>query len=78
MAYALKLRRPVTLVLFLASTVGVGAGQVSLEFHRMFAVPLAEPLSLQVDLREGDLRIAYARDGEVSISVAAQTLPAWI
>jgi len=72
MAYALKLRRPVTLVLFLASTVGVGAGQASREFHRTFAVSLAEPLSLQVDL----LRIAYARDGEVSISVAAQTLPA--
>jgi len=72
MASTLKLRRPVTLVLFLAFTVGVGAGQVSHEFHHTFAVSLAKPLSLQVDLREGDLRIAYARDGEASISVAVQ------
>ncbi len=73
MASTLKLRRPVTLVLFLASSVGAGAGQVSREFHRTLGVSLAEAVSLQVDLLDGDLRIAYARDGEVSISVSAQS-----
>ncbi len=73
MASTLKLRRPVTLVLFLASSVGAGAGQVSREFHRTLGVSLAEAVSLQLDLLDGDLRIAYARDGEVSISVSAQS-----
>ena len=72
MAHALKLIRPIALVLLLASTVGVGAGQMSREFHRTLGVPLAEAVSLRVDLLDGDLRIAYARDGEVSISVTAQ------
>jgi DUF4097 and DUF4098 domain-containing protein YvlB len=45
---------------------------VSREFHRTLAVSIVEPVNLQVDLLEGDLRIAYARDGEVSISLAAQ------
>jgi hypothetical protein len=42
------------------------------EFHRVFPVNLAEPLALQVDLSEGDLQIAYAREGQVSISAMAQ------
>lgn len=67
-----KIRKSMTLVLFFASSVGVGAGQVSSECHRTFAVSLAEPVNLQVDLLEGDLRIAYGRDGEVAISVASQ------
>src|SRR5215472_129720 len=73
MASTLKLMRAVTLVLFLGSIVGVGAGQVSREFHRTLGVSLAEAVSLQVDLLDGDLRIAYARDREVSISVTAQS-----
>jgi len=68
----LRLRRSVTLVLLLASSVAMSTGQVSREFRRTFAVSLAEPVSLQVDLLDGDLRIAYARDGEVAVSVAAQ------
>src|SRR5262249_1080015 len=74
MAYALKFRGPVTLVLFLVSIVGAGAGQVSQEFHRALGVSLAEAVSLHVDLLDGDLRIAYARDGEVSIAVTAQSV----
>jgi len=58
---------------FLVSTVGVGVGQVSREFHRTLGVSLAEAVSLQVDLLDRDLRIAYARDGEVSISATAQS-----
>ena len=52
---------------------GVGVGQVSREFHRTLGVSLAEAVSLQVDLLDRDLRIAYARDGEVSISATAQS-----
>ena len=72
MASTLKFGRPLTLVLFVASTVGVGAGQVSREFHRTLEVSRAEAVSLQVDLLDVDLRIAYARDGKVAISVTAQ------
>jgi hypothetical protein len=73
MASTLKFKGPVTLVLLLASIVGAGAGQVSRQFHRTLAVSLAEAVRLQVDLLDADLRIAYAHDGEVSISVTAQS-----
>jgi len=72
MASALRLRRRITTILFLAAAVGVSAGQVSREFHRTLGVSVAEAVSLQVVVLNGDLRIAYARDGEVSISVTAQ------
>ena len=72
MLLKVKLANSMTLVLFLATSVGVGAFKVSREFHRTFAVSLAEPVILQVDLLGGDLRIAYAHDGEVSISISAQ------
>ena len=68
----LKLRQSATLVLFLALSAGVGAGQVSREFYRRFAVSPSESLRLQVGLLEGDLRIGYARDGEIAVTVAAQ------
>lgn len=74
MRSAVKLWNSMALVLVFASSVGVGAGQFSREFHRTFTVSLAEPVSLQVDLLEGDLHIAYARDGEVSFSATGQDL----
>jgi hypothetical protein len=67
-----KLRISMTLVLFVASSVGVGSAQVTRNFHRAFAVSMVKPVNLKIDLLEGDLRIAYARDGQVSISVAAE------
>jgi len=72
MAFEFKLRRtPMVLALYLAFIVGLGAGQVSHEFHRTFTVSLVEPVSLQVGLLAGDLHIAYARDGQLSITVTA-------
>jgi hypothetical protein len=72
MVRELKLRHSVTLVLFLASSARLGSGQVSREFHRAFAVSPVESVSLRVDFLEGDLRIGYARDGEITFSVAAE------
>jgi hypothetical protein len=72
MALELKPSRAMTLVALLASSLGVNASLVSREIHRTFAVSTAEPVSLLVELREGDLRIAYAREGEVSISAVPQ------
>jgi DUF4097 and DUF4098 domain-containing protein YvlB len=72
MALELQPSRAMTLVALLASSLGVNASLVSREIHRTFAVSTAEPVSLLVELREGDLRIAYAREGEVSISAVPQ------
>jgi len=68
----LKVLHSVALVLFLVSSAVVGAGQVSPKFHRTFAVSLAESVGLRLDLLEADLRVGYARDGEIAVSVATQ------
>jgi hypothetical protein len=39
--------------------------------QRTFPVSMAEPVTLHVELEQGDLQIGYARDGEVAISVVA-------
>lgn len=39
--------------------------------QRTFQVSMAEPVTLKVELEQGDLQIGYARDGEVAISVVA-------
>ena len=41
------------------------------QIRRTLAVSLAEPLTLRVEIEQGDLQIAYARDGEVTVSVIA-------
>ena len=43
------------------------------EWHRKLATSIAEPVSLQVELFTGDLQIAYAREGEVSITATGRT-----
>jgi hypothetical protein len=72
MVRELQFRQSLTLALLLASSVGTGAAQVWHGFHRTFAVSLTQPVSLDVVLVDGDLRIAYARDGVVDVSLAAQ------
>ena len=67
-------RATATVLFFLAFSIGMGTSQASREFHRTLRVSLAEAVSLQVDLVEGDLRIAYSHDGEVSVSVTAQNV----
>jgi len=41
------------------------------QIHRTFQVSLAEPVTLHVELEQGDLQIGYARDGEVAITIVA-------
>src|SRR5215469_3611218 len=36
-----------------------------------FAVSLVEPVTLHVELEQGDLQIGYAREGEVTITAVA-------
>lgn len=50
-----------------------GVSQGVPEFHKTFAVSLAEPVKLDIELSEGDLEIAYSREGEVSIAALAQS-----
>ncbi len=42
------------------------------EFHQTLSVTSAEPLTIDVDISNGDLQILYSRDGEVSITGMAQ------
>lgn len=44
------------------------AAQTAAEFHRTLAVTSAETVTLDVDVENGELQVAYGRDGEVSIS----------
>jgi Toastrack DUF4097 len=46
--------------------------QVMAEFHRTFTVASAQPVTLYVEVPDGDLQIVYGRDGQVSISVVAK------
>jgi len=43
----------------------------SQEIRRTFAVSLSDPVSLHVELDQGDLQIGYARDGEITLTVVA-------
>lgn len=67
-----QIARLAVLALVLASCAQPEFAQSFSEFHRTFPVSLAEPVSLQVELSEGELTIAYSRDGEVSIAAIAQ------
>jgi hypothetical protein len=47
--------------------------QVTAEFHRTLPVASAQPVTLYVEVTDGDLQIVYGRDGQVSISAIART-----
>lgn len=61
-----------TLLCLLACAHSVVA-QNAIEFHKTFAVSIAEPVRLDVRLLAGDLEIVYNREGEVSIAAAARS-----
>jgi hypothetical protein len=46
--------------------------QDSAQWHKTIAVSIAQPLTLNVHLIDGDLQIAYAHEGEVSIMAQVQ------
>jgi hypothetical protein len=46
--------------------------QFVVEFHRTLPVTVAEAVSLEIVIAKGDLQVAYAREGQVSITAIAQ------
>lgn len=50
---------------------GLAQGETR-EFHQTFTASIAQPVSLKVELSEGDLEIGYSHDGEVSFRALAQ------
>jgi DUF4097 and DUF4098 domain-containing protein YvlB len=46
--------------------------QTTHEFHQTIATSIAQPVSLKVELLEGDLEIAYSREGKVSVYAVGQ------
>jgi len=57
----------------LAAGTNLSYAQATREWQRHFSTSIAEPVILQVDLSHGDLQIAYAREGEVSIKLSARS-----
>src|SRR5262245_15315565 len=74
----LKGKRPMTTAQTLALAVALttcaqlGFGQSASEYHRTLQVTVADPVTLDVHLSEGDLQIAYGRDEQVSIVAIAR------
>jgi hypothetical protein len=72
----LKLIRAIVLIAVVAACFQEGSAQ---QVRRTIAVSFAEPVTLHVELEQGDLQIGYAREGEVSITVVgtgdADTMP---
>ena len=64
----LKLIRSMVVMAVVAAYLQQGSAQ---QIRRTFVVSLAEPVTLHVELEQGDLQIGYARDGEVTITVVA-------
>src|SRR5262249_23339709 len=60
------------LVLLVVVCSGSALTQTRREFHQSFATSIAQPVSLDVELSEGDLEIAYSREGEVSVFAVSQ------
>jgi len=60
------------LAILLAVCAQPAVAQSVRELHRTFTVSLAAPVDLKVDLSQGDLQIAYSREGQVSISAVVQ------
>ena len=56
-------------VCFLIAFCGSALTQITREFHQALSVSIAQPVSLNIELSEGDLQVAYRREGEVSISL---------
>jgi len=48
-------------------------GQATAEFRRTLAVAPAQPVTLDVEITDGDLQIIYGRDGQISISATAKS-----
>ena len=42
------------------------------QYHRTFAVSLAEPVSLDVDVPNGEIQVLYSHDGQVSVTATAK------
>ena len=68
----LKLIRSMVGIGAIAGCLQLGSAQ---QIRRTFAVSLAEPVTLHVELEQGDLQIGYARDGEVTITVVTTGNP---
>jgi hypothetical protein len=64
----LKLIRSVAVIAFVAAYLQQASAQ---QIRRTIVVSPAGPVTLHVELEQGDLQIGYARDGEVAITVAA-------
>jgi DUF4097 and DUF4098 domain-containing protein YvlB len=65
----LGLKRLGQFVLFVIAFCGSALTQVAREFHQSVSVSIAQPVSLDIELPEGDLQVAYRREGEVLISL---------
>jgi len=64
----LKLIRSMVVIGVVAGCLQQGSAQ---QIRRTFAVSLVEPVTLHVELEQGDLQIGYARDGEVRVTAVA-------
>ena len=62
----------VVAIAFLA-WVQVSLAQTMTDFHRTLTVTSAQTVMLDVDVAEGELRVSYGRDGEVSIAAFARS-----
>src|SRR4051812_36083580 len=60
------------IALFLCVSMPLCAVEHRVEFHRVITVSNSEPVTLALELASGDLEIVYSRDGQVSVSLAAQ------
>ena len=62
------------LVLFVIACGTLALAQAGRDLHQTIAVSVAPPVALNIELSEGDLQIAYSREGEVSVSALAQAV----
>src|SRR5215471_4099277 len=58
--------------LFIIAYSASAPAQMTREFHQTIATSIAQPVNLKVQLFEGDLEIAYSREGEVSVYALSQ------
>jgi len=61
-------------VLFVIACGTLALAQAGRDLHQTIAVSVAPPVALNIELSEGDLQIAYSREGEVSVSALAQAV----
>ena len=61
------------IVFALLVKVPLSFGQATAEFRRTFAVAWAQPVTLDVEVTDGDLQIIYGREGQISISATAES-----